>query len=587
MKQITRPIKSVLVANRGEIALRIMRACKEEGLCTIAVVSADEGDPVHSRYADQSVTLVSDQPLPYLDSAAILRAATEAGADAIHPGYGFLAENSQFAMDCEAAGFIFIGPPASAIHAMGDKVRAREIAVRAGVPLVPGSDGPVDAAGAKAFGEQHGYPLALKASAGGGGRGFRVARSAEEIEDAWAAASGEAQRYFNDPTVYVERYLDQPRHVEIQVMADTHGNVFGMGERDCSIQRRHQKLVEESPSPALDEAMRAAMNDTAERLARAVGYTGAGTVEFLVHGSEFYFLEMNTRVQVEHPVTEEVTGIDIVREQIRVAAGLPLSFNQRPALLGHAIEVRVNAEDPGRGFAPTPGKLLSFSPPSGFGVRVDTGFEAGGEVDPRFDNLIAKLIVRGRDRNEALSRLSRALDDFTVDGVATTIPLFKALLRTPEFVSGSYDTGYLERSGLPERITPFDPVADAEDDGEEIVVRVDGRPYRVVVPSGWSGGGSAAKSPVRRATGSRSSATVNAPAGNDLKSPIQGTVLSIAVEPGQAVSAGQLVCIIEAMKMENEITAHRDGVITSIEVAPGQAVKTGALLAVIGDSPEG
>lgn len=577
------PIQSVLVANRGEIALRIMRACKEEGLRTIAVVSAGEGDPVHSRYTDQSVTLVSDQPLPYLDVNAVLRAATEAGADAIHPGYGFLAENSKFAEACEAAGIVFVGPPAAAIHAMGDKVRAREIAVQAGVPLVPGSDGPVDAAGARAFGEQHGYPLALKASAGGGGRGFRVARSADDVEDAWSAASGEAERYFNDPTVYVERYLDQPRHVEIQVMADQHGNVFGMGERDCSIQRRHQKLVEESPSPALDEAMRAAMNDTAERLARAVGYTGAGTVEFLVHGNEFFFLEMNTRVQVEHPVTEEVTGIDIVREQLRVAAGLPLSFNQRPALLGHAIEVRVNAEDPGRGFAPTPGTLTTFSPPSGFGVRVDTGFESGGEVDPRFDNLIAKLIVRGRDRGEALSRLSRALDDFEVGGVATTIPLFKALLRTAEFGSGQYDTGYLERSGLPERITPHEPVADDEDGGDEIVVRVDGRPYRVTVPAGWSGGGQS-RTPARRPVGNRSSTSVTAPAGNDLKSPIQGTVLSIAVESGDTVAAGQLVCIIEAMKMENEITAHRDGIIASIEVAAGQAVKTGALLAVIGES---
>jgi acetyl-CoA/propionyl-CoA carboxylase, biotin carboxylase, biotin carboxyl carrier protein len=583
-QETNRTIQSVLIANRGEIALRIMRACREERLRTIAIVTPDEGSPIHARYADEVITLVSDQQLAYLDVNAVLRAATESGADAIHPGYGFLAENAGFAEACERAGFVFVGPPAAAIAAMGDKVEARAIALGAQVPLVPGSEGPVDAAGARRFGEEYGYPVALKASAGGGGRGFRVARSADEIEDAWASASGEAERYFSNPTVYAERYLSQPRHVEIQIMADTYGNVIGLGERDCSIQRRHQKLVEESPSPVLDAGLRSAMNDTAERLARAVDYVGAGTVEFLVHDGAFYFLEMNTRVQVEHPVTEEVTGIDIVREQLRIASGKPLSFRERPVLFGHAIECRINAEDPGRGFTPTPGRLMSFSVPAGFGVRVDTGFKAGGDVDPRFDNLIAKLIVRGRDRQEALSRLARALDDFEITGVATTIPLFKALLREREFITGDYDTGFLERSGLPGRITPYEQDTPVEENGEEIVVRVDGRPYRVTVPGDWSSNSEPRRGP-RRSRSSGSSGTSSAgPAGNELKSPIQGTVLSVAVQPQDMVEIGQLICVVEAMKMENEITAHRGGRVTELNATAGEPVKMGATIAVIEDA---
>ncbi|MBA2453563.1 MAG: ATP-grasp domain-containing protein [Chloroflexia bacterium] len=576
-------MQTVLVANRGEIALRIMRACREERLKSVAIVTPDEGSPLHSRYADEAVTLVSEQPLGYLDIEAVLRAATESGADAIHPGYGFLAENARFAQACEKAGFVFIGPSAEAISSMGDKVKARAIALRARVPLVPGSDGPVDAGGARAFGDEHGYPIALKASAGGGGRGFRVARSTDDVDEAFAGASGEAERYFGDPTVYVERYLERPRHVEIQIMADSHGNVLGLGERDCSIQRRHQKLIEESPSPVLDEAMRTAMNETAERLAKTVGYVGAGTVEFLVQDDEFFFLEMNTRVQVEHPVTEEVTGIDIVREGLRVAAGKPLSFSQRPELHGHAIECRINAEDPGRNFAPTPGTLTAFSVPAGFGVRVDTGFEAGAAVDPRFDNLIAKFIVWGRDRREALSRLERALDDFEVGGVATTIPLYKALLRAPEFASGDYDTGFLERSGIPERITPFEAPDDETEDGEEIVVKVNGRPYSVTVPPGFGGGSSTSRQP-RRSRGASSGHASGGSAVKELKSPIQGTVLSVGVESGATVEIGQLICVVEAMKMENEITAHRAGVVSELNVAAGQSVKMGETIAVIDDA---
>ena len=574
-------LRKVLVANRGEIAIRVMRACREEGLVSVAVVSEGEGSPRHARYADEVVTLVSANPLPYLDMDAILRAATETGADAVHPGYGFLAENAVFARACAEAGLIFVGPPASAIATMGDKVRARETALAAGIPVVPGTDGEVDVTGARVFGDEHGYPIAIKASAGGGGRGFRVAWSADEVDDAWRGASGEAMRYFSNPAVYVERYFDHPRHIEIQVMADQHGAVVGLGERDCSIQRRHQKLVEESPSPAIDDEMRATMNRTAEQLARAVGYVSAGTLEFLVQDGEFYFLEMNTRIQVEHPVTEQVTGIDLVREQLRVAAGKPLSFDAAPQPWGHAIECRINAEDPANDFKPTPGPLRAFRRPEGFGIRVDTGFDEGGAIDPRFDSLIAKLIVWGRDRAEALSRLDRALEDFQVEGVATTIPLFRALIRTPKFASGDYDTRTLEQSGLAARVAPFtQPSIEPVDDGV-VMVEVDGRAYRVRLPDGLGVASSsrAARRPAR--AGRSGGAQVVAPTSNELRSPIQGTVLSIAVEPGAAVETGQLICVVEAMKMENEITAHQSGTVTELAVEPGATIQTGATIAVI------
>jgi acetyl-CoA/propionyl-CoA carboxylase biotin carboxyl carrier protein len=578
----SRALSKVLVANRGEIALRIMRACREEGLRSIAVYTDSEQDAPHVRYADEAIQLVSERPLPYLDIAALLRAATATNADAIHPGYGFLAENETFASECGRAGIVFVGPPPSAIAAMGDKVRAREAAIAAGVPVVPGSAGPVDADGARAFGDQHGYPVALKAASGGGGRGFRVARTAAEVDDAWHGASGEAARYFNDPTVYAERYLDHPRHVEIQVMADTHGHVVGLGERVWSIQRRHQKLLEEAPSPAVDAELRAAMNATAESLARAVNYVGAGTLEFLLHEGQYYFLEMNTRIQVEHPITEMVTGIDLVREQLRVAAGQPLSFACAPAPWGHAIECRVNAEDPARDFAPTPGALTELRLPAGFGVRVDTGFDAGGAIDPRFDSLVAKLIVWGRDRAEALSRLARALDDFTVEGVATTLPLIRALIRVEQFAAGAYDTGCLERSSLLARMTPWAPPTAADDDSG-IAVEVNGRAYRVKLPPEFAGGQSAAVARRSAAGGPRRAPAAANAASADLLSPIQGTVLSVAVAQGDAVEAGQLICVVEAMKMENQITAHRAGVVRELRVQAGETVKPGGMIAVIGE----
>jgi acetyl-CoA/propionyl-CoA carboxylase, biotin carboxylase, biotin carboxyl carrier protein len=577
-----RPIRKVLVANRGEIAIRVMRACREEGIASVAVVSEGEHEPLHARYADERVALVSERPLPYLDVDAVLRVATQTNADAIHPGYGFLAENAGFADACERAGFIFIGPPATAISTMGDKVRARAAAIAAGVRVVPGTDGAVDAAGAHAFGDSVGYPIALKAASGGGGRGFRVARSSSEVDDAFNGASGEAARYFNDPVVYAEKYFDHPRHIEIQVTADRHGNVIALGERDCSIQRRHQKLVEECPSPVIDADMRAEMNRATEQLARAVGYVSAGTVEFLVQDGQYYFLEMNTRIQVEHPITELVTGIDLVREQLRIAAGEPLSFDVAPEPWGHAIECRINAEDPGRDFTPTPGRLRTFTAPAGFGVRVDTGFVAGGEIDPRFDSLIAKLIVWGRTREEALSRLSRALRDFEVLGVATTIPLYEALIRHPKFASGDYDTSFLERSGILSRLAPYQPPVEVADGDGAIVVEVNGRPYRVVFPDGVVAlGNSGRAARPRPASSRRHGAAIVAATGNTLTSPIQGTVLSVAVDSGASVEQGQLICVIEAMKMENEIVAHQSGTIETVHVAVGQTATVGAPIADI------
>jgi acetyl-CoA/propionyl-CoA carboxylase biotin carboxyl carrier protein len=577
-----RSLRKVLVANRGEIALRVMRACREEGLSSVAVVSAAEDDPWHARYADEAIELVSEMALPYLDADAVLRAAIDSGADAIHPGYGFLAENARFADACSASAITFVGPSGAVIAAMGDKVEARRAASAAGVPIVPGSDGPVDLDGARAFAAEYGYPVALKATAGGGGRGFRVADSAAELQDALEGARGEARRYFNDDAVYVERYLQRPRHIEIQVMADQHGNVVALGERDCSIQRRHQKLIEETPSPALTADIRKAMNATSEALARSVGYTGAGTVEYLFSDGAYYFLEMNTRIQVEHPITEQVTGIDLVREQLRVAAGERLSFLGPIDMRGHAIECRINAEDPAREFAPSPGRLTKFQLPSGFGVRVDTGFQAGGEVDPRFDNLLAKLVVSGRDRDEALSRLERALRDFHVGGVATTIPLYQLLIRQREFVAGEYDTGYLPRSGVLERLKPFVPPADfAETEGLAVVVN--GRTFRVHLPDGLavrSRGNRHDGTPQRRERRESSDASAG-PAGRELASPIQGTVLTVAVELGAHVHMGQLVCTVEAMKMENEVSAHRAGIVTELNVSAGQTVKTGQVLAVI------
>ncbi|HET9014197.1 MAG TPA: acetyl-CoA carboxylase biotin carboxylase subunit [Thermomicrobiaceae bacterium] len=589
MAEFGRLFRKILVANRGEIALRVMRACRELGIPTVAVYGEGERDAPHVRYADEAFRIPSEQALPYLDVAAIVTAARTAGADGVHPGYGFLAENAAFARACAEAGMVFIGPPPDAIAAMGDKVAARRVARAAGVPVVPGSPGPVDAAGARAFGDEQGYPIAVKASAGGGGRGFRVAWSAGEVREAWQGASGEASRYFGDPAVYVERYLDHPRHVEIQVFADNHGHAVSLGERDCSIQRRHQKLIEESPSPAIDPPTRARMGETAVALARAVDYRNAGTVEFLFQDGDFYFLEMNTRIQVEHPVTELVTGIDLAREQIRVAAGLPLSFGEGVPLVGHAIECRINAEDPARGFAPTPGRITAYRAPAGFGVRVDSAAEVGYVILPSYDSLIAKLVVWGRDRDEALARLDRALSDYVIEGVASTIPFDRAVLAVPEFRRGDFDTRFIDRHPeVVERLGPSGVTSAPEQDGvelpEEYVVEVGGKRFDVRLYARSV----AAPAPAPRRGAPRPHARASAPIASgreDVTSPIQGTVLSVGVEVGQSVTAGTVVCVVEAMKMENEITAPHDGVVRAVDVTPGQTVQIGTRVALIEAAP--
>jgi acetyl-CoA/propionyl-CoA carboxylase, biotin carboxylase, biotin carboxyl carrier protein len=506
----------------------------------------------------------------------------------VHPGYGFLAENDRFADACELAGLIFIGPTGANMRALGDKIAAREIAVAAGVPVTPGSDGPVaDVAAARAWADRNGYPVAVKASAGGGGRGFRVARGPEDLEEAFVGSSGEAQRYFANPTVYLERYLDRPRHVEVQVFADTQGNAAALGERDCSVQRRHQKLIEETPSPAVTPEIRRGVLEAAVSLAKAVSYRGAGTCEFmLAQDGSYYFLEMNTRIQVEHTITEEVTGFDLVKEQIRVASGLPLSFNPEEIHpRGHAIQCRINAEDAGRDFKPTPGKVTRFRQPEGPGIRVDSAMEDGAVILPTYDSLIAKLVAWGRDRDEAIARMSRALAEFEIGGVPSTIPFHARVMASPAFQAGEATTAFLPEH--PEVIPPPQEIAVEPGEGpaptNEVVVEVNGRRYSVRLPEGIvsenHGGAPRAKPAARRKGGSGKAAA--AAAGPDLTSPIQGTVLRVPVEVGQVVTQGTIVCVVEAMKMENEIVAHRDGTIAALAVTPGTAVTIGSVLATI------
>ena len=582
MSVVQIPFEKILIANRGEIALRIMRACHELGVATVAVYSEGELNAPHVRYATEAFRIPSERPLPYLDIPALIAVARQSGAHAIHPGYGFLAENAEFAAACAAAGVTFIGPSPEAIAAMGDKVAARRVAHTAGAPLVPGSSGPIDAVGARTFGEQHGYPIALKAAAGGGGRGFRVARSAGEVEDAFQGASGEAARYFADDRVYVERYLDHPRHIEIQIFADLYGNYVALGERDCSIQRRHQKLIEESPSPAIDPATRERMQETAVRLARAVDYVGAGTVEFLYQDGEFFFLEMNTRIQVEHPVTEMISGVDLVTEQIRVAAGAVLSFNE-VILNGHAIECRINAEDATRGFAPTPGTIAEYRAPSGFGIRVESAAESGYQIMPQYDSLVAKLIAWGRNRDEALARLRRALVDFKVVGIPTTIPFHLQVATNAAFAAGDYDTRFLDlqRELLSLPHSPAAPGETVSDDSaaitERFVVEVSGKRFDVVLHGTER---ATTRSAPRLSLGRRGPSGSNGR--GEVRSPIQGTVLRVAVKAGASVRAGDLICVVEAMKMENEITAPQDGIVQQIGVVAGETVQTGAMIAMIG-----
>lgn len=584
-------MRGVLIANRGEIALRVMRACHELGLTTVAVYDEADRGARHVAYATRSC-LVAPGPTgrAYLHGEALIAAALESGADAIHPGYGFLAENAAFATAVIAAGLTWIGPPPPAIAVMGDKVAARALAEMAGVPVVPGSPGPVDdVATVQALAERWGYPVAIKAAGGGGGRGFRVARQPEEVAAALEGASREAAQFFANPAVYVEKYIERPRHIEVQVLADHHGHLLHLGERDCSIQRRHQKLVEEAPSPAVDAALRARLGETALRLARAADYGSAGTVEFLLApDGAFYFLEMNTRIQVEHTVTEMVTGIDLVKEQLRIAAGEPLGYDQAAIeWRGHAIEVRLNAEDAAADFRPTPGLITAYREPTGFGVRVDSAVIAGDSISPRYDSLIAKLIVWGRDRTEALGRLGRALSDFQIEGVPTTLPFHQRLLTHPVFRAGQATTDFIEREAPMRGVAPAAPATEPPADSPPTaayLVEVNGRRFdiRLFEPAAPASGptGRATPQPQRPSTARRASGATTAP--GQVISPLQGTVVKVAVSQGQRVAAGELLLVIEAMKMENEITAPTAGEVVEVTAVAGATVQVGASLLRLG-----
>jgi acetyl-CoA/propionyl-CoA carboxylase biotin carboxyl carrier protein len=579
---------SVLIANRGEIAIRIMRACRELGIATIAIYGEEERDAPHVRYADEAfVVEAGEATRPYLNGPGIVAVARRAGAAAIHPGYGFLAENAAFARAVLDAGLIWIGPPPAAIEAMGDKIAARRIAGEAGVPLVPGTNAPLASPEEAAeLGARWGFPLALKAAGGGGGRGFRVARDAAEVPDAFAAAAGEGQRFFNNPILYAEKYIDAPKHVEIQILADRHGATIHLGERECSVQRRHQKLIEEAPSPAVDPALRERMGAASVALARAVGYEGAGTLEFLLDaGGNFYFMEMNTRIQVEHTVTEEVTGIDLVKAQLRIAAGEALPWSQGEiAIRGHAIECRINAEDPARGFAPTPGTITDYKEPGGGGVRVDGAAERGFVISPSYDSMIAKLIARGGDRAEAIARMRRALAEYHIGGVASTIPFHQTVLAHPVFTEGRASTDWIERDGVGREIAPA-AIAPAEETAERVpsdyTIEVNGKRFAVRL----FGEAGTASAPTSANAGKRARPLPRGGRGGGgdgvLNSPIQGTVLRVAVAQGATVRAGEIICTVEAMKMENEITAPRDGTVQELTIAPGQTVKIGERLATI------
>jgi acetyl-CoA/propionyl-CoA carboxylase biotin carboxyl carrier protein len=580
--------RSVLVANRGEIAIRVFRTLRELGIGAVGVYSEADRGSLHVALADEAYLLGPGPPSEsYLHQERVLEAALKAGAEAIHPGYGFLAENASFARAVTEAGLAWIGPPPEAIEAMGSKVTARKLMQAAGVPVIPGSAEPVGSVDeVLGLGEEHGWPLAIKASAGGGGKGLKVVRSAGEAERALASAQREGEAYFADDTVYVERFLEDPRHVEVQVLADAHGAVVHLGERDCTIQRRHQKLVEETPSPAVGSELRERIGAIAVEAARAVGYQGAGTIEGLLdRDGNYFFLEMNTRIQVEHTVTELVTGVDLVREQVLVAAGEPLSFGQENVRFsGHAIECRINAEDAANGFLPTPGTVTAYREPAGPGVRVDSGVTEGSEVVDLYDPLLAKLVVWDTDRERARRRMLRALDEYVIEGVTTLLGFHRALLEHPCFVGGETCFGLVERiaEGVePEPSTPSTP-APARVREEVVGVELDGRRLEVTLLRPEPPHAELARRRrERRGDGAHHSAAREA-----VVSPMQGTVLAVEVAEGDAVREGQVICVVEAMKMENEITAHRPGQVTGLSVAVGEAVTTGQVICVVAQEGE-
>ncbi len=589
--------EKVLIANRGEIAIRVARALREMKITSVAVYSEIDRDAPHVREADEAYLLGPAVPAEsYLNIEKIIEVAKESGAEAVHPGYGFLAENADFVRACDEAGIVFIGPPASAIDAMGSKTKAREIMKEAGVPIVPGStDVAKDVDEARKQAEDAGYPVACKAAGGGGGKGFRVAMTPDDLEEAFEGAAREGEKFFSDPRVYVERYLEDPRHVEVQVLADGHGNCIHLGERDCSIQRRHQKLIEEAPAPHVDEEMRERIGKIATDAAEAVDYRGAGTIEGLQVGDEYFFLEMNTRVQVEHCVTEMVTGIDIVREQIRVAAGEPLSITQSDLeIRGHAIECRINAEAAHKNFAPAPGAITNYREPAGPGIRVDSGVEAGSEVTPMYDPMVAKLIVWDADRELATARMLRALGEYEVGGLTTLIPFHSTILATEQWVKGETCKDLTEDKKWLKTTEPssLEGTAAPGSEAEEAGVSLEERKYQVevggklfdvkVIGEAMAGGGAPAaaggKRPPKR---ERKSGGGGGSSTEALAAPLQGTIFKVNVEKGAEVAEGDLICVIEAMKMENEITAHRAGTVSELPIAEGDAVSSGDTLAVI------
>ncbi|MFJ8657914.1 acetyl/propionyl/methylcrotonyl-CoA carboxylase subunit alpha [Streptomyces sp. NPDC093795] len=584
-------MRKVLIANRGEIAVRVARACRDAGIGSVAVYAEPDRDALHVRAADEAFALGGDTPATsYLDMAKVLQAAKDSGADAIHPGYGFLSENAEFAQAVLDAGLTWIGPPPQAIRDLGDKVAARHIAQRAGAPLVAGTPDPVSGADeVVAFAEEHGLPIAIKAAFGGGGRGLKVARTLEEVPELYDSAVREAVAAFGRGECFVERYLDKPRHVETQCLADSHGNVVVVSTRDCSLQRRHQKLVEEAPAPFLSEEQNAQLYAASKAILKEAGYVGAGTVEFLV-GTDgtISFLEVNTRLQVEHPVTEEVTGLDLVREMFRIADGEELGYGD-PEVRGHSFEFRINGEDPGRGFLPAPGTVTLFAPPSGPGVRLDAGVESGSVIGPAWDSLLAKLIVTGATREQALQRAARALEEFKVEGMATAIPFHQAVVVDPDFTADPFrvHTRWIETEFVNE-IKPFAPGgADAdEDEGnrETIVVEVGGKRLEVSLPSSLGmtlarQGIAAGAKPKRRAAKKSGPAA----SGDTLASPMQGTIVKIAVEEGQEVKEGDLIVVLEAMKMEQPLNAHRSGTIKGLTAEVGASVTSGAAICDIKD----
>jgi acetyl-CoA/propionyl-CoA carboxylase biotin carboxyl carrier protein len=584
----------LLVANRGEIAVRIIQACREAGISPVVVYSEADADALHVRLADEAVPIGPARPTEsYLNVERLLDAARRTGSGAVHPGYGFLAENAAFAAACEEAGLIFVGPPSTAIAAMGNKVAARRLAHSLGLPLAPGSDEPVESiARAREVAARIGYPLAIKAAAGGGGRGLKVVAGEHALATAFEAARREGQEYFGNPEVFIERYLERPRHVEVQVLADNHGTVLTLGERDCSIQRNHQKLIEETPAD-LSAALRREMAAAAAALARAIDYRGAGTVEFMVASDRFYFLEMNTRIQVEHTVTEMVTGVDLVAAQLRIAAGEPLSLRQEEVVVrGHAIQCRINAEDPAHGFRPGPGLVRAYRAPTGAGIRVDTALYSGYRIPSAYDSLAAKLIAWGEDRDAARRRMHRALAEFVLDGVPTTIPFHRAVMSDPAFAAREVDTGYLARfdlaamDALPAALTLPAPVAgDAglrvRAPARAFAVRVGEQDFTVEVAELGSLDGSG-RSP-RRASVRRRGHSPAGPLVGDgtVRSPMAGVVVRLGVAEGALVEAGHAICVVEAMKMENDVASPFSGVVRHLHVAVGAAVEVGAPLAEI------